>query len=97
MPSFLAFFKKKVHLLPKESVNCFMEKNCGRRESINQIGCMWVFISIFGSNQKRFLMDMKHGSKRLADPGDDEKMQLTCSSESSQDVSIAGDEHVRRD
>ncbi|XP_033146701.1 uncharacterized protein LOC103862829 [Brassica rapa] len=37
-------------------------------------------------------MDMKHGSKRLA--GNDEKMQLTCSSESSQDVSIAGDEHV---
>ncbi|KAH0928194.1 hypothetical protein HID58_013921 [Brassica napus] len=69
-----------------------MEKNCGRRESINQIGCMWVFISIFGSNQKRFFMDMKHGSKRLA--GNDEKMQLTCSSESSQDVSIAGDEHV---
>ncbi|KAF8091641.1 hypothetical protein N665_0439s0009 [Sinapis alba] len=64
-----------------------MEKNCGRRrEGINQIGCMWVFISIFGSNQKRFLMDMKHG--------DDEKMQLTYSSESSQDVSIGGDEHV---
>ncbi|KAH0884409.1 hypothetical protein HID58_060505, partial [Brassica napus] len=82
----------KVHLHPKESVNCFMEKNCGRRESINQIGCMWVFISIFGSNQKRFLMDMKHGSKRLA--GNDEKMQLTCSSESSEDVSIVGDEHV---
>ncbi|CAH8389150.1 unnamed protein product [Eruca vesicaria subsp. sativa] len=76
-----------------------MEKNCGRREGINQIGCMWVLISIFRSNQKRFLMDMKRSSKRFA--GKDEKQQLTCSSESSQesvqklmDVSIAaGDEH----
>lgn len=43
-----------------------MEKNCRRREGINQIGCMWVFISIFGSNQKRLLMDMKRGSRRFS-------------------------------
>ncbi|KAL0866863.1 hypothetical protein Bca101_045981 [Brassica carinata] len=69
-----------------------MEKNCGRREGINQVGCMWVFMSIFGSNQKRLLMDMKRSSKRFS--GNDEKKKLTCSSESSQDVSIGGDEHV---
>ncbi|KAJ0254924.1 Uncharacterized protein HA466_0097600 [Hirschfeldia incana] len=62
-----------------------MEISCGRRGGINQIGCMWVFISIFGSNQKRLLMDMKRN---------DEKVQLTCSSESTQDIIIAGDEHV---
>ncbi|EOA23543.1 hypothetical protein CARUB_v10016737mg [Capsella rubella] len=85
-----------------------MERNCRRslkREGINGIGCMWVFISLFGSNHKRLLMDTKHGSKRL--PGGEMK-QLTCSCESSShesvdklsddeediDVSIAGDEHV---
>ncbi|KAF8108536.1 hypothetical protein N665_0108s0071 [Sinapis alba] len=62
-----------------------------------------MFISIFNSNQKRLLMDKKHGSKRFA--GNNEKKQLTCSCESSQesvqklieediDVSIVSDEHV---
>ncbi|ESQ43940.1 hypothetical protein EUTSA_v10005809mg [Eutrema salsugineum] len=83
-----------------------MEKNCRRnikREGINRIGCMWVFISIFGSNQKRLLMDKKRGSKRFA--GNNEKKQLPCSCESSQesveklidedvDVLITGDEDV---
>ncbi|XP_010413420.1 PREDICTED: uncharacterized protein LOC104699768 [Camelina sativa] len=86
-----------------------MERNCRRnlkREGINGIGCMWVFISLFGSNQKRLLMDLKRGSKRVSG---NEMKQLTCSCESSShessvdkliddeediDVSIAGDEHV---
>ncbi|KAG5386498.1 hypothetical protein IGI04_037968, partial [Brassica rapa subsp. trilocularis] len=71
-------------------VNCFMEKNCGRREGINQIGCMWMFISIFGSNQKRLLMEKKHRSKRFA--GTNESVQKLI--EEDIDVSIAGDEHV---
>ncbi|CAH2063247.1 unnamed protein product [Thlaspi arvense] len=58
---------------------------------------MWVFISIFGSDQKRLLMDKKRGSNRFAG-----NKQLTCSCESSDqesvekliDVSVAGDEHV---
>ncbi|XP_010512478.1 PREDICTED: uncharacterized protein LOC104788425 [Camelina sativa] len=86
-----------------------MERNCRRnlkREGINGIGCMWVFISLFGSNQKRLLMDLKRGSKRVSG---NEMKQLTCSCESSShessvdkliddevgiDVLIAGDEHV---
>lgn len=46
-----------------------MERNCRRnleREGINGIGCVWVFISLFGSNQKRLLMDNKRGSKRVS-------------------------------
>ncbi|KAH0865484.1 hypothetical protein HID58_082695 [Brassica napus] len=67
-----------------------MEKNCGRREGINQIGCMWMFISIFGSNQKRLLMETKHRSKKFA--GTNESVQKLI--EEDIDVSIAGDEHV---
>ncbi|CAH8303048.1 unnamed protein product [Eruca vesicaria subsp. sativa] len=67
-----------------------MERKCGRREGINQIGCMWMFISIFGSNQKRLLMDKKHRSKRFA--GNNESVQKLI--EEDIDVSIAGDEHV---
>uniref|UniRef100_A0A1J3CT26 DUF4378 domain-containing protein n=1 Tax=Noccaea caerulescens TaxID=107243 RepID=A0A1J3CT26_NOCCA len=72
-----------------------MEKNCRRREGINQIGCMWVFISIFGSNQKRLLMDLKRGSRRFSG-NYNEKKQLNCSCESSQEKLIDEDidEHV---
>ncbi|CAN7062447.1 unnamed protein product [Brassica oleracea var. botrytis] len=69
-----------------------MEKNCGRREGINQIGCMWMFISIFGSNQKRLLMETKHRSKKFAGFGTNESVQKLI--EEDIDVSIAGDEHV---
>ncbi|CAE6078367.1 unnamed protein product [Arabidopsis arenosa] len=78
-----------------------MEKICRRnlkREGFDGIGCVWVFISLFGSNQKRLLMDNKRGSKRLSG---NEMKQITCSCESSHesvdediDVSVAGDEHV---
>ncbi|KAL1219160.1 hypothetical protein V5N11_000545 [Cardamine amara subsp. amara] len=75
-----------------------MEKTCRRnlkREGINEIGCMWVFISLFGSNQKRLLMDHKRGSKRLSG---NEMKQLTCSYESVEKLideeNIAGDDHV---
>ncbi|KAG7629293.1 hypothetical protein AtNW77_Chr3g0218191 [Arabidopsis thaliana] len=79
-----------------------MERNCRRnleREGINGIGCVWVFISLFGSNQKRLLMDNKRGSKRVSG---NEMKQITCSCESSHEsvdeedihVSVARDEHV---
>ncbi|CAH8306356.1 unnamed protein product [Eruca vesicaria subsp. sativa] len=67
-----------------------MERKCGRREGINQIGCMWMFISISGSNQKRLLMDKKHRSKRFA--GNNESVQKLI--EEDTNVSIAGAEHV---
>ncbi|KAL0714943.1 hypothetical protein Bca4012_021922 [Brassica carinata] len=57
---------------------------------MNQIGCMWMFISIFGSNQKRLLMEKKHRSRRFA--GNNESVQKLI--EEDIDVSIVSDEHV---
>ncbi|CAA7023029.1 unnamed protein product [Microthlaspi erraticum] len=56
---------------------------------------MWVFISIFGSNHKRLLMDFKRGSRRFSGNYNDKK-QLNCFCESSQEKLIDEDidEHV---
>ncbi|CAN8254046.1 unnamed protein product [Cochlearia groenlandica] len=64
-----------------------MERNSGRREGL---GCLWVFINIFGSNHKRLLMDYHIASKRFQ--GTHEKKELTCPCES--DQTLIGEEHV---